>query len=370
MTNKEKAVIKRYFKANNAVKPVYYRDSDGYIYLTNAYSIIRITPERADIVEGLTEGDATTGTGKTVIRMITEATNERTGQFDNLALVNAEDLKAFKPYAKKNRAPFVACYGGTNYIGFNPLFVLDAMGLMNKKDKVSLYLHDKKSPFIVKSDDIMAYICPIALAKDYSVADYSKFTALIEELKRNQAEEKERKKVLKAAEPKRNKKLKVQGVPIIVKNHDIMTVDGYLYSDLDMDFLIFKSPITKEYNIYSLNMCLPVARDGYKSIKSAIELLYTEYGGGVRWIDKFYNIVYNQNEDATKTHYNIIVADFNNAGVSLDAIKPYIDKLLTPPIKEETTETTATAADIDKVAPVEVEKVTSVRNEGARHCTN
>lgn len=195
MTNKEKTIIKRFFKSvenNNDFYNTYYQDENGLYYLINMYSCIRFTARREDIIKeyGLKSGDPKKISRLNIKEIIENNTNKNYNYYS--ATVSAADLRAFKAYAKRENKPFLTCYNSIQYIGFNPSYMLDIFDLM-KTSENTIYIYDSKSPIILNSADFDAFILPIN-TRNTDITTYSDFLTTLNDLKSIQEKKKEEKK--------------------------------------------------------------------------------------------------------------------------------------------------------------------------------
>lgn len=199
MTNKEKTIIKRFFKSvenNNDFYNTYYQDENGLYYLINMYSCIRFTARREDIIKeyGLKSGDPKKISRLNIKEIIENNTDKNYNYYS--ATVSAADLRTFKAYAKREDKPFLTCYNSTQYIGFNPSYMLDIFDLM-KTSENTIYVFDSKSPIIFNSVDFDAFILPIN-TRNTDTTTYSDFLTTLNDLKSIQEKKKEEKKNAKS----------------------------------------------------------------------------------------------------------------------------------------------------------------------------
>lgn len=195
MTNKEKTILKRFFKSvenNNDFYNTYYQDENGLYYLINMYSCIRFTARREDIIKeyGLKSGDPKKISRLNIKEIIENNTNKNYNYYS--ATVSAADLRTFKAYAKRENKPFLTCYNSAQYIGFNPSYMLDIFDLM-KTIENTIYIYDSKSPIILNNADFDAFILPIN-TRNTDTTTYSDFLTTLNDLKSIQEKKKEEKK--------------------------------------------------------------------------------------------------------------------------------------------------------------------------------
>lgn len=194
MTNKEKTILKRFFKSienNSDFYNTYYQDENGLYYLINMYSCIRFTARREDIIKeyGLKSGDPKKISRLNLKEIIENNTNKNYNYYS--ATVSAADLRIFKAYAKREDKPFLTCYNSAQYIGFNPSYMLDIFDLM-KTSENTIYIYDSKSPIILNNVDFDAFILPIN-TRNTDITTYSDFLTTLNDLKSIQEKKKEEK---------------------------------------------------------------------------------------------------------------------------------------------------------------------------------
>lgn len=343
---KDTTTIKRILRqTDNTNLHGYFQNEDDFI-ICNGYSIIKFDMNNIDFIADIDNLNNNTNkyyNYKSFNEHITKNQDARNTNGSQTIEILVEDLKMWKKHGKKGNPFIIATKKG--FMGLNPYFLLDLASLtrQDKNKLIKIKVLDKKAPLYIDGNGVKAILCPIVLNKtNFSKDDYLAFLDKLADcydLEKNTQE-------LKALEKaRRNKKIKVSNMPIIVKN-GVACKDGYIYSDRNVDFFIYKNADNKTYTLYHLNSMLPCFTD-CKSIAAAIELIYDKFGG-----KSFIDIVidFMQGNGAQERH--------DNAGATLatygflEDVKHFIDKMIdfkptpAPTPNNDTTKEETTTPDI------------------------
>lgn len=317
---KDNTTIKRILRQTDNTNLKGYFQNDEQIVISNGYSVILTdTINNADFIQDL---DCLNNAGHYDFKLFADyiKTNEETRNELGCQTIEilTSDLKMWKKHAEKGKPFIIPTKKGL--MGVNPSYLLDLASL-TRQDKdntlIKIKVIDKKAPLYIDGNGVKALLCPV-MVTDCTEKTYDNFKTKLADCYDLEKNTQELKAIKKANKPERNKKIKVSNMPIIVKN-GVVCKDGYIYSDRNVDFLIYKNDDNKTYTLYHLNSMLPCFTD-CKSIAAAIELIYYKLGEK-SFIEKVIDIMQG---NGAQERYNILIKVFG----CLESATHFIDKLI------------------------------------------
>lgn len=372
---KDTTTIKRILRqTDNTNLHGYFQNEDNFI-ICNGYSIIKFDMNNIDFVADIDNLNNNTNryyNYKSFNEHLTKNQDARKTYGSQTIEILVEDLKMWKKHGKKGKPFIIATKKG--FMGLNPYYLLDLASLtrQDKNKLIKIKVLDKKAPLYIDGNGVKAILCPIVLNKtNFSKDDYLAFLDKLADCYDLEKNTQELKALEKANKPERNKKIKVSNMPIIIKN-GVVCKDGYIYSDRNVDFFIYKNADNKTYTLYHLNSMLPCFTD-CKSITAAIELIYDKLGEK-SFIEKVIDIM--QGNGAQERHATA-GATLATCGC-LEDVKHFIDKMVdfeptptpdTTETKEETTpdicadDMSATDTDTTETKTSDIVKADTVKDD-------
>lgn len=317
---KDATTIKRILRqTDNTNLHGYFQNEDDFI-ISNGYSVILSdVNSNGDFIQDL---NCLNNAGHYDFKLFADyiKTNEETRNESGCQTIEilTSDLKMWKKHAEKGKPFIIPTKKGL--IGVNPSYLLD-LATLTRQDKnntlIKIKVIDKKAPLYIDGNGVKALLCPV-MVTDCTEKTCDNFKNKLADCYDLEKNTQELKALEKANKPERNKKIKVSNMPIIVKN-GVVCKDGYIYSDRNVDFFIYKNADNKTYTLYHLNSMLPCFTD-CKSITAAIELIYGKLGEK-SFIEKVIDIMQG---NGAQERYNILIKVFG----CLESATHFIDKLI------------------------------------------